>query len=92
VNPTLADYMIPSIRDLPERWSVGLTEDPEGGRIHGLGETGAPPVPAAIGNALFHATGVRLTTLPLTPEKVLAALRELAEQGRAPVGAGRSAA
>jgi CO/xanthine dehydrogenase Mo-binding subunit len=89
VNPTLADYMIPSVRDLPERWTVGLTEDPTEGRIHGLGETGAPPVPAAIGNALFHATGVRITTLPLTPEKVLAGLRELRESRRppAPVGA-----
>jgi CO/xanthine dehydrogenase Mo-binding subunit len=78
VNPTLADYMIPSIRDLPERWTVGLTEASGEGRIHGLGETGAPPVPAAIGNALYHATGLRVTTLPLTPEKVLAGLRDLA--------------
>lgn len=84
VNPTLADYMIPSLRDLPERWTVGLAEDPAGGRVHGLGETGAPPVPAAIGNALFHATGVRLTTLPLTPEKVLAGLREAAAARRDP--------
>jgi CO/xanthine dehydrogenase Mo-binding subunit len=91
VNPTLADYMIPSVRDLPERWTVGLTEDLAAGRIHGLGETGAPPVPAAIGNALFHATGVRLTTLPLTPEKVLAALRERAVAGTAPLGAARAA-
>jgi CO/xanthine dehydrogenase Mo-binding subunit len=89
VNPTLADYMIPSIRDLPERWTVGLAEAAAEGRIHGLGETGAPPVPAAIGNALFHATGVRLTTLPLTPEKVLAGLRDLGTAPKAgePVGA-----
>ena len=87
VNPTLADYMIPSLRDLPERWTVGLAEDPAGGRVHGLGETGAPPVPAAIGNALFHATGVRLTTLPLTPEKVLAGLREVAAARSAPAPA-----
>jgi CO/xanthine dehydrogenase Mo-binding subunit len=91
VNPTLADYMIPSIRDLPERWTVGLTEDRGDGRIHGLGETGAPPVPAAIGNALFHATGVRLTTLPLTPERVLEALREHdASLAGEPVAAGSS--
>jgi CO/xanthine dehydrogenase Mo-binding subunit len=77
VNPSLADYTIPSLEDMPERWTVGFVEDAGGdGRIHGLGETGAPTVPAAIGNALFAATGVRLRTLPLTPERVLEALTE----------------
>jgi CO/xanthine dehydrogenase Mo-binding subunit len=91
VNPSLADYMIPSVRDMPGSWTVGIAEDPGEGRVHGLGETGAPPVPAAIGNALFHATGVRLTTLPLTPEKVLAALRDAgaARGAPAPVEAAR---
>jgi CO/xanthine dehydrogenase Mo-binding subunit len=79
VNPSLADYNIPSLEDLPSRWSVGLLEDPSGeGRIHGLGETGAPAVPAAIGNAVYAATGVRVYSLPITPEKVLEGLDELA--------------
>jgi CO/xanthine dehydrogenase Mo-binding subunit len=78
VNPSLADYTIPSLRDMPEHWTVAFSEDPSGeGRIHGLGETGAPAVPAAIGNALYAATGARVKSLPLTPEKVLRALDEL---------------
>ena len=35
----------------------------------GIGEIGITGVPAAIGNAVFNATGVRLRELPLTPDK-----------------------
>ncbi len=40
----------------------------------GIGEIGVVGTPAAIGNAVHHATGVRLRTLPLTPDRVLTAL------------------
>ncbi|HWG01190.1 MAG TPA: molybdopterin cofactor-binding domain-containing protein [Trebonia sp.] len=40
----------------------------------GVGETAAGPTAAAIGNAVFDALGVRVRTLPLSPENVLAAL------------------
>jgi CO/xanthine dehydrogenase Mo-binding subunit len=40
----------------------------------GAGEAAAAPVGAAIGNAVFDATGVRLRTVPLTPARVKAAL------------------
>jgi CO/xanthine dehydrogenase Mo-binding subunit len=74
-NPNLADYMIPSMEDMPAEYASTLLEDPSGeGRVHGLGETGAPPVPPAIGNALYDAVGVRIKELPITPEKVLRAL------------------
>ena len=43
----------------------------------GLGELGTDPTAAAIGNAIYDAVGVRITTLPITPEKVLAALRAI---------------
>jgi CO/xanthine dehydrogenase Mo-binding subunit len=75
-NPNLADYMIPALADFPAAFSTTLAEnsepDPE---VHGLGETGLPAVPPAIGNALRDATGVRLPRIPLLPERVLAALQ-----------------
>jgi nicotinate dehydrogenase subunit B len=45
----------------------------------GAGETAITVTPAAIGNAIFDATGARLRTLPFTPERVKAALRESGE-------------
>src|SRR6202020_452676 len=45
----------------------------------GAGETAITVTPAAIGNAIFDGTGARLRTLPFTPERVKAALRENAE-------------
>jgi CO/xanthine dehydrogenase Mo-binding subunit len=76
VNPSLADYMIPSIADLPVSFHVSQVEREDGaGHAHGLGESGCPVVPAAVGNAIADATGgVQVRTLPLTPEKVLRAL------------------
>ncbi len=77
VNTNFGDYMIPSFIDWGDAWTVGLSQAPEGhGLIHGLGESGCPAVPPAIGNALFHAAGIRVKELPLTPERVLKALRE----------------
>jgi CO/xanthine dehydrogenase Mo-binding subunit len=46
-----------------------LTEAPLG-----AGEAASAPVPAALGNAVFDATGVRLRTVPFRPARVLAAL------------------
>jgi CO/xanthine dehydrogenase Mo-binding subunit len=47
----------------------------------GAGETAITVTPAAIGNAIFDATGARLRTLPFTPERVKAALLENAQGG-----------
>jgi CO/xanthine dehydrogenase Mo-binding subunit len=81
-NPNLSDYMIPSLQDFPIGFSTTLAEsptpDPE---VHGVGETGVPVVPPAIGNAVAAAIGVPIYRLPLTPERILAALRD---QGPAP--------
>ena len=49
---------------------------PAGVAATGAGETAITVTPAAIGNAIFGATGVRLRRLPFTPERVLAALQE----------------
>jgi CO/xanthine dehydrogenase Mo-binding subunit len=52
---------------------------PEGVPAIGAGETAITVTPAAIGNAIFDATGGRLRDLPFTPERVSAALREIGQ-------------
>jgi len=42
----------------------------------GAGELATVPVPAAIANAIFDATGVRLREVPFTPKRILAALQK----------------
>jgi CO/xanthine dehydrogenase Mo-binding subunit len=45
----------------------------------GVGESGMCPTAPAIANAIYNAVGVRIYDLPITPEKVLAALRRKKE-------------
>jgi len=75
-NPNLSDYMIPSFKDVPGRLTVSAVEHPGAGEIHGIGETSVPPVMPCVANAVYNAVGVRITDLPITPEKVLRALRD----------------
>ncbi|WP_448571666.1 xanthine dehydrogenase family protein molybdopterin-binding subunit [Trichothermofontia sp.] len=71
----LATYHYPSHADIPriEVTFVGkpdLAFNPIGGR--GVGEIGITGVAAAVANAVYHATGRRLRSLPLTPDKLMA--------------------
>jgi CO/xanthine dehydrogenase Mo-binding subunit len=77
INPNLSDYNIASMVDFPLAFTTTLAEgeDPDS-EVHGLGETGLPAVPPAIGNAVRDAIGVRVAEIPLTPERILAALDE----------------
>jgi CO/xanthine dehydrogenase Mo-binding subunit len=61
------DYEIPSIESV----FVTPTDVP----ATGAGETAITVTPAAIGNAIFDATGARLRDLPFTPDRVKAALQ-----------------
>jgi CO/xanthine dehydrogenase Mo-binding subunit len=70
-NANFSDYTIPAAGDIPD-FSYDLVEQ-EGSEIHGLGETALPPIPPAVGNALFS-LGIHMTDLPLSAEKVLAAI------------------
>ncbi len=84
VNPNLSDYMIPSFLDLPlEMTSRSLESDDPDAEIHGVGEMTLPVVAPAIGNALFHATGVRIYDLPMTAERVYTALHNATETEKA---------
>ncbi|MGP1674120.1 MAG: molybdopterin cofactor-binding domain-containing protein, partial [Candidatus Limnocylindrales bacterium] len=74
-NGNLGDYMIASFEDMPDQLGVSLLEEKVKNEIHGIGETGLPPVMPAIGNAIYRATGVRIVDLPITAEKILRGLR-----------------
>jgi CO/xanthine dehydrogenase Mo-binding subunit len=81
-NASLADYKIPGIHDIPpmvnELVDAKQSNGPFGAK--GLGETSTFGVSPAVANAIDDAVGVRLTELPMTPERVLRALR--AKEGR----------
>jgi xanthine dehydrogenase molybdopterin-binding subunit B len=77
LNPGLIDYRIPTMEDLPEEFRSILVEDGDGPGpfgAKGIGESGLMPTAPAIANALVRAIGVRLKELPLTPERVRAAI------------------
>ncbi|HSV84848.1 MAG TPA: xanthine dehydrogenase family protein molybdopterin-binding subunit [Ramlibacter sp.] len=76
-NGNFADYTMPTPDALPMlRSGIVESNDPNGPYgAKGASETAILPGPGAIANAVFDAVGVRITELPITPEKVLAALR-----------------
>ena len=81
VNGSFSDYRIPSFRDLPAALDVILVETPHRDGpfgAKGVGEVAVTPVAAAIASAVRAAIGVPIRELPLTPERVLRALRESA--------------
>ena len=90
-TPGFAKYILPTSLDVPKITSI-IVEDPDpigplG--VKGIGEPAMVPTIPAIMNAVYDAIGVRITSLPATPEKVLEALR----RKRAETGEGmRSAA
>lgn len=78
-NASLAEYKIPGLRDIPlaienEAVDAAQASGPFGAK--GVGESGTFGVSPAIANAIHDAVGVRLTSLPITPEAVYRALRE----------------
>lgn len=83
LNPNFTDYKIPTIWDMnfPIELAFVETEDPHGPfGAKGVGEPGLVPTAPAIGNAIQDALGVRLYDLPMTPEKILRALKEKREE------------
>ena len=74
-------YPMIRFKDAPKIHIHGLTRtdvpDPAGpgSRTTGSGEPALSPVPAAVANAFFDATGVRLREAPMTPSRVRGALK-----------------
>ncbi len=77
-NPNFANYRLPkSIGTVPIETILIETNDPEGPfGAKGMGEASLLPTSAAIANAIEDAVGVRIKDLPITPDKILKALKE----------------
>ncbi len=78
MNPNFTDYKIPTAveMDFPMEIEFVETNEPTGPYgAKGIGEPGLVPTAPAIANAIADATGVRVFDLPITPEKLLAAIR-----------------
>jgi carbon-monoxide dehydrogenase large subunit len=80
MNPSLESYKIPTACDLPQNVSIFFVEEPhpEGPYgAKGLAEPATAPTAAAIGNAIFNATGIRIREVPLSAEKIQMALEKI---------------
>ena len=78
MNPSFVDYLMPTINMMP-RIETTLVHGYAGAGPYGAkgaGEIACVPPMAAIANAIYNATGVRIRTLPLSPENVLRGLKE----------------
>ncbi len=83
VNPNLEAYKLLGPADMFEAVAI-LTEGANAGNntsATGMAEPVFVPTLAAIANAVYNATGVRLRELPMTPDRVLAALAEAGKGG-----------
>lgn len=74
MNANLSEYLVPTCADIPEIETIIVEADdphvnPAG--VRGIGEVAMSGSAAAIANAIYHATGVRVRDLPITPEKLL---------------------
>jgi putative selenate reductase molybdopterin-binding subunit len=78
INASLMDYKVPAATDLPDiKGLIVETDEPSHPfGVKSVGEICLDNVAPAITNAVFNATGVRFTELPLTPERVLEALKK----------------
>jgi CO/xanthine dehydrogenase Mo-binding subunit len=81
-TPSLSEYLVPTSMDFPSTQVIilesGSGVGPFGAK--GIGEPSLTPAPAAVANAVADAIGRRIVDFPLTPEKVLKALRLVEEE------------
>jgi len=82
LNPNLQNYKLPTVYEMPDMEAILVEcphkEGPYGAK--GPGECTNVATPPAIANAIYDAVGIRIRNLPITPDKVLAALKEKAAQ------------
>ena len=73
-------YRLPLMKDIPEEFHSSMLEKGDGPGpfgSKGMAQTSIVTVGPAIGNAIYDALGVRVRSLPITPEKVLRALGKI---------------
>jgi CO/xanthine dehydrogenase Mo-binding subunit len=78
LNPNMLDYGPLSIKDCPPQIEVILIEQPKAYGVfgaHGIGEPPMGPPSPAVAAAVYNAAGVWMDSMPITPEKLLAALK-----------------
>jgi CO/xanthine dehydrogenase Mo-binding subunit len=77
VTDNFTSYKIPTSVDVPEIETIIVEEGTPSGPFgaKGVGEAGMVNVAAAIANALYDAVGIRITRLPITPEKIVEGLK-----------------
>ena len=71
VNPNMEFYLVPGMSDVPQI-DITLVDQPERGVV-GIGEPPVISTAAAVANAVANAIGVRVRSLPLTPDRILSA-------------------
>ena len=77
MNPNFLDYKMLTAKDVPNIEPIVIETNDQFGPFgaKGIGEPGLVPTAPAIANAIYDAVGVRIKELPITPEKVLAAMK-----------------
>jgi len=78
LNGNMLDYRVPSIKDVPENIEVYFVEKPKEYGVfgaHGLGEPPMGPPGPTIANAVHNAVGVWFDELPITRQRLAAALK-----------------
>lgn len=74
MNANLGEYLVPTHADTPNPEVIVIAEDDpyvNPAHVKGIGEVGITGVAAAIANAVYNATGIRVRELPITPDKLL---------------------
>jgi CO/xanthine dehydrogenase Mo-binding subunit len=84
-NPNFSDYRMPVALDMPPlKQEFVPSYEPTGPLgAKGVSQIGLDTIGPALANAIYDAVGVRITSLPITPEKVYRALREKEQRGNA---------
>lgn len=82
LNPNFTDYKLLTPLDMPrvETFFADTSEPTGPFGAKGVGEGATNPVASAVFNAVYNAIGVRIFTMPITPEKILEGLKNKQEK------------